>query len=71
MNVRVPICDTRDRKKAYGLAIPLQNDIINKMTETIENLRVKGKTFLLPFQKGTMQFLYTQEKDNYLGTYMY
>lgn len=52
MNVRVPISDSRDRTKAYGLALELQNGIIDAMTKTIENLRVKGKTYLFPFQKG-------------------
>ena len=55
MNVKVPISDSRDRKKAYGLALELQNDIIDAMTRTIENLRVKGKTYLFPFQKGIIK----------------
>lgn len=56
MNVRVPICDARHRQKAYGLAVPLQNDIINEMTRTMENMKVKGKIFLMPFRKGIMKF---------------
>lgn len=55
MNVRVPITDSRDRLKAYGLALQLQNGIIDTMTRTIESLRVKGKSYLYPFQKGSIK----------------
>ena len=52
LNVRVPTSDNRNRTKAYGLALELQENIINTMSETMENMRVKGKKSLLPFQKG-------------------
>lgn len=35
----------------YGQALDVQNEILLKMTNVISDLRVKGKTFLLPFQK--------------------
>ncbi|KAJ8954598.1 hypothetical protein NQ318_003129 [Aromia moschata] len=33
MNVKVPTSDSRDRTKAYGLALDLQNRIIEEMTK--------------------------------------
>lgn len=44
--------DSRQRTRAYGLSLEIQDKILNEMTKTIENLRVKGKKCLLPFQKG-------------------
>ena len=52
MNVRQYSSDTRERTKAYGLVLDVQDTIVSKMTNTIENLRVKGRKALLPFQKG-------------------
>lgn len=79
MNVRVPISDTRDRKKAFGLALEIQNGIIDKMTATISSLRAKGKRCLLPFQKGiiisnnSLKLLYedlkTRHDVKYILTY--
>lgn len=60
LNVRVPRSDSRDRTKAYGLALELQESIINAMSDTMENMRVKGKTSLLPFQKGN----YNSDNNN-------
>lgn len=51
MNVRHVQPDSRDRVKPYGQALDVQNEILLKMTNVISDLRVKGKTFLLPFQK--------------------
>lgn len=45
--------DSRQRTRAYGLSLEIQDKILNEMTNTMENLRVKGKKCLLPFQKGT------------------
>ena len=52
MNVRLHSADSRERVHAYGLAIDLQNDTLNKMTEMFQEMRVIGKKTLLPFQKG-------------------
>lgn len=52
LNVRVPNKDSRDRVKAFGLRLDLQTQILNDMNETITKMRVKGKSFLMPFQKG-------------------
>ncbi|KAL1487917.1 hypothetical protein ABEB36_015302 [Hypothenemus hampei] len=52
MNIREYSSDTRDRRKAYGLALNVQDSILTRMSNTIENLRVKGRRCLLPFQKG-------------------
>lgn len=53
MNSRVPRQDTRERLHAYGLALELQNDILNNMSQMMSEIRVIGKNTLLPFQKGT------------------
>lgn len=42
------------RKKAFGLSLNLQTSILDKMTLNMTNLRVKGKTGLLPFQRGVL-----------------
>lgn len=52
MNVSVPEVDSRNRMKAYGLSLDTQVNILQSMSKTIENLRVKGKKTMLPFQKG-------------------
>ena len=52
MNTRVYAADSRERVQAYGLNIDVQNNILDNMTELISNMRVTGKNFLLPFQKG-------------------
>lgn len=62
LNVRVPKSDSRDTTKAYGLALRTQDSILTKMNHTMENMRVKGKRTLLPFQKGRYSnkvFLYS------------
>lgn len=51
LNIGVPEADSRKRKKAYGLSLDLQKNI-NKMTDGMKNLRVKGKSSLLPLQTG-------------------
>ncbi|CAD7085347.1 unnamed protein product [Hermetia illucens] len=55
LNVRVPSADYRERTKAFGLAIDRQIKILTDMTQTMRKLRVRGKTLLLPFQKGIIQ----------------
>lgn len=54
MNVKVPEQDSRERTKAYGLAIQIQNEILNKMDNFIRELRIPGRKVLLPFQKGIL-----------------
>jgi hypothetical protein len=48
----VPESDSRDRVKAFGLALETQLNIFDNMSTTISEMRVKGTTSLLPFQKG-------------------
>lgn len=45
-NSKMPAIDSRDRMKAYGLVINLQNEMFN--------LRAPNKKVLLPFQKGIL-----------------
>ncbi|KAI8122776.1 hypothetical protein CVS40_6338 [Lucilia cuprina] len=52
MNTRVPRQDTRKRWHAYGLALEIQNDILNNMSQMMSEIRVVEKKTLLPFQKG-------------------
>jgi hypothetical protein len=61
-NVRVPQQDTRNRTKAYGLALEEQSNILESMTNTIRNLRVKDKSSLLPFQSGNFNCLWSKRK---------
>lgn len=51
-NVNMAAPDARNRNKAYGLSIEEQNQIIDDMSTTIFDLRVKGRKHLLPFQTG-------------------
>lgn len=51
-NSKVPQSDSRARVKAYGLALPDQNEILDKMEETMYNLKKVGSNTLLPFQRG-------------------
>lgn len=51
-NSKVSQSDSRKRVKAYGLALPEQNEILDKMEKTISNLRKVGCKTLLPFQRG-------------------
>lgn len=37
---------------SYGLNENVQNELLDKMTEFIKSMRVRGKRSLLPFQKG-------------------
>nr|AGL76355.1 transposase [Drosophila buzzatii] len=55
LNVRVPRADSRCRMHAYGLAFETQNNILDKMSSLILNMRVGRNTTLLPFQKGILQ----------------
>jgi len=52
MNVRVPHKDSRERTHAYGLALDLQESILDRMNTMMSTMRVIGKKNLLPFQKG-------------------
>ncbi|KAL1493601.1 hypothetical protein ABEB36_009302 [Hypothenemus hampei] len=54
LNSRTLVSDTRDRLKPYGLKLESQNHILDSMTATIKNMRVIGRTTLLPFQKGVI-----------------
>lgn len=38
--------------ESYGLNLEKQNDLLTEMTNFITNMRVHGKNYLLPFQKG-------------------
>ncbi|XP_050497997.1 transposable element P transposase isoform X1 [Diabrotica virgifera virgifera] len=53
-NVSVPVSDTRTRNRAYGLALEGQNNILQRMSEMVATMRVKGRKSLLPFQKGIL-----------------
>lgn len=55
LNVRVPYTDNRERMHGFGLAPKSQFKIIDEMSDTIFELRVKGKKGLMPFQKGEIQ----------------
>lgn len=52
LNVRVPRADSRERIQAYGISIDVQNDILDKMSNMVLNMKVGNKSSLLPFQKG-------------------
>lgn len=52
LNVSIPVTDSRERMKAYGLALETQSNILNNMNKVMSTIRVKGKKSLLPFQKG-------------------
>ncbi|KAL1517342.1 hypothetical protein ABEB36_001117 [Hypothenemus hampei] len=54
LNVKVPEIDSRDRLKAFGLALDDQVRIIDEMTNLMTTMRVKGKRNLLPFQLGVI-----------------
>lgn len=43
--------DSRQRTRAYGLSLEIQDKILNEMTKTIENLRVKGKKMFTSISK--------------------
>lgn len=51
-NSKVPESDSRNRVKAYGLALNEQNEILNKMETTMSDLRKIGSKHSLPFQRG-------------------
>ncbi|KAL1489510.1 hypothetical protein ABEB36_013468 [Hypothenemus hampei] len=53
-NVSVPVSDSRTRNRAYGLAIQEQDEILDKMSQKIKNLKVKGRQQMLPFQNGIL-----------------
>lgn len=71
-NVHCTKEDLRSTKQAYGLKINEQNKVLDNMTDIINNMRVYGKSYLLPFQKGIitnnqalkMLFKYLEEKYN-------
>lgn len=48
----MPASDSRATNKAYGLAIEEQNKVLDLMSKTMQDLRIKGKNRLLPFQNG-------------------
>lgn len=50
----MPAEDSRDRKKAFGLSLDLQHNILDQMSKVMSELRVKGRKTLLPFQKGIL-----------------
>ena len=52
MNTRVYAADSRERVQTYGVNIDVQNNILDNMSQLISNMRVTGKNFMLPFQKG-------------------
>lgn len=52
LNVRVPQTDSRERMKAFGLALDVQMKIIEDMTTLMSNMRVHGKNSRMPFQTG-------------------
>ena len=54
MNVRVYKADSRQRVHAYGLAIEIQESILDRMSTMVAEMRVIGKKCLLPFQKGVI-----------------
>lgn len=51
-NSKIPVSDSRNRLKAYGLALTEQNEILNNMELTVNSLKVIGSKTKLPFQKG-------------------
>jgi hypothetical protein len=51
-NVSVPVSDYRTTNRAYSLSIDEQNQIIDGMSKTMLNIRLKGRNCLLPFQTG-------------------
>lgn len=51
LNSKVPQNDSRDREKAYGLALPEQNFISDKMEKTMYSLKNVGSSNMLPFQR--------------------
>ncbi|CAD7085307.1 unnamed protein product [Hermetia illucens] len=55
LNVRVASADCSVRVKTFGLANQVQSEIITDMNRTMQDMRVKGKIILLPFQKGILQ----------------
>lgn len=40
--------------QSYGLNLIEQNELLDRMTDFIQNMRVHGKKSLLPFQKGNI-----------------
>lgn len=44
--------------KAFGLNLEYQNNILNRMSQVMEAIRVKNKKLKQPFQKGEMQNFY-------------
>lgn len=51
LNARVPKEDYRERKKAYGLSLDVQNNILDAMSKTMRDLRVKGKKMFTAFSE--------------------
>ena len=64
MNVRVPRNDARQRMHAYGLAVDLQDSILDRMNTLMSTMRVIDKNNLLPFQKGEQFLLYYKVIEN-------
>ena len=46
--------DSRSLSKAYGLALPKQNHILNEMSDAVVNF-FPSRNSLLPFQRGILQ----------------
>lgn len=75
-NSKIPAVDMRNRKKAFGLAISEQEEILKKTDEVILELRTPGKKSMLPFQKGilisneSLRGLYKYLKSNYNFEYI-
>lgn len=55
--MRHPAVDSRDRMKAFGLSLDTQIKIIDEMTALVRDMRVIGKTSMLPFQTGIITAL--------------
>lgn len=53
-NSKIAAVDSRERMKAYGLALETQNQILSDIDQLIFKLRTPNKSCLLPFQKGIL-----------------
>ncbi|KAL1516123.1 hypothetical protein ABEB36_000044 [Hypothenemus hampei] len=61
-NVNVPVSDSRSRNRAYGLPIQEQDEILDKMSKKIQDLKVKCRQQILSFQNSTVVFLLFMNK---------
>ncbi|KAL1487972.1 hypothetical protein ABEB36_015353 [Hypothenemus hampei] len=75
-NCQIPHPDSRNRVKAYGLALAEQNEILEKMNSIMQNMRKIGGNAILPFQKGilvsikSLKNLYSDLKEDFELTYL-